>query len=388
MRQAGRVTELHAEPLEALRARTSEKWRSYPADVLPLFVAEMDYPLAPPVAAAIIDRVNASDTGYAGSPGGLPDAFAGFAARSWGWSVDPARVRTTTDVSVTIVESLRQSISPGDGVVINPPVYHPFFELIPEAGGRVIDVPLVDGGTGWALDLDGLERAFAAGARAFLLCNPHNPLGLVHSRHSLEAVAELAARYDVVVISDEIHGPLTREGVDFTPFLSVSEAARSVGIAVTSASKAWNLAGVKCAIMIAASDETTAILDRMPSEVGFRTSLLGLHASIAAFTEGEPWLADALAAVARSHELLRALLAERLPLVEFQPPEASYLAWLDFRALGWGDDPAARILSDAKVALNSGLSYGQQGAGFARLNVACSPEVMTDAVERISRLLN
>jgi cystathionine beta-lyase len=297
-------------------------------------------------------------------------------------------VRTTTDVSVTIVESLRQSISPGDGVVINPPVYHPFFELIPEAGGRVIDVPLVDGGTGWALDLDGLERAFAAGARAFLLCNPHNPLGLVHSRHSLEAVAELAARYDVVVISDEIHGPLTREGVDFTPFLSVSEAARSVGIAVTSASKAWNLAGVKCAIMIAASDETTAILDRMPSEVGFRTSLLGLHASIAAFTEGEPWLADALAAVARSHELLRALLAERLPLVEFQPPEASYLAWLDFRALGWGDDPAARILSDAKVALNSGLSYGQQGAGFARLNVACSPEVMTDAVERISRLLN
>ncbi|MDQ1562206.1 MAG: cysteine-S-conjugate beta-lyase, partial [Actinomycetota bacterium] len=202
------MTEVRADPLDLLRTRTSEKWLAYPADVLPLFVAEMDYPLAPVIADAIVDRVRASDTGYvAGSlPVGI--AFAGFAARRWGWDVDPGSVMTTTDVSVGIVEILRQVTAPGDGVVICPPVYPPFFDLIPEAGARVVEVPLLDDGGAWSLDLQGIEAAFAAGARAFLLCNPHNPVGLVHSRASLEAVSVLAARYGVTVVSDEIHGPL------------------------------------------------------------------------------------------------------------------------------------------------------------------------------------
>lgn len=378
------MTEVHADPLEVLRLRTSEKWTAYPADVLPLFVAEMDYPLAPVVARVMIDRIAASDTGYVASPGPLAPAFAGFAKRTWDWEVDPARVLTTTDVSVAIVEVLRLFVAPGGGVVITPPVYPPFFELAVEAGGTVVEVPLLDNGAGWALDLEGLERAFAAGAKAFLLCNPHNPLGLVHPRETLAAVAELADRYGVTVVSDEIHGPLAHGHVPFTPYLSVSPTAADHGVCVTSASKAWNLAGVKCAIMATSSERMTRLLSTLPTEVGFRTSILGLHASVAAFDHGASWLDGTVSAITTSRDLLATLLAEHLPEVGFRPPAASYLAWLDFSALGWGDDPATHALERARVALNPGPTFGTQGRGHLRLNFACSPEVLTEAITRLA----
>ncbi len=374
---------IEAEPLSVLRTRTSVKWTMFPPEVLPLWVAEMDYPLAAPVAGAMIERIAASDVGYAYSPLTLGTAFSSFATDAWGWTPDPASVRMATDVSVTIVEALRQVLQPGDPVVITPPVYAPFFELIPEAGGRVVEVPLLDDGVSWALDLPGLEAAFAAGARAFLLCNPHNPLGLVHSRASLAAVAELAERYGVIVVSDEIHGPLVHPGVEFTPYLSVSDAARDHGITVTSASKAFNLAGAKCAFMVASSPRTLALLDAMPEEVNYRTSILGLHASIAAFQHGREWLDEVLSALVASSGRLSTLLASELPGVTFRPPRASYLAWLDFRALGWGDDPAAEAMS-LGVALNAGPTFGSPGRGFARLNFACSPEVLDEAIARLA----
>ena len=375
---------IEAEPLDVLRTRTSVKWRMFPPGVLPLWVAEMDYPLAPEVAGAMIERIAANDTGYAYSPLALGESFASFASESWGWMPDPTSVRMTTDVSVAIAETLRQVLQPGDGVVITPPVYPPFFDLVPEAGGRVVEVPLIDDGREWSLDLAGLEAAFAAGARAFLLCNPHNPLGLVHSRAVLEAVAALADRYGVIVVSDEIHGPLVHPGVDFTPYLSVSDAARDHGIIVTSASKAFNLAGTKCAFMVSGSARTLALLDAMPDEVTYRTSLLGLHASIAAFQHGRPWLDGVLASLVASSARLAALISSELPGAIFRAPQASYLAWLDLRALRWGDDPAAEALTRG-VALNSGPTFGQQGRGFARLNFACGTEVLDEAIARLSR---
>lgn len=395
-----------APSLAELRTRTSEKWSAYPPEVLPLFVAEMDFPLAEPIAEALTDAIGRSDTGYAGPDDALPDAFASFADRRWGWTVDPRRVSTTTDVSVVIVEALRLATAPGDGVVINPPVYAPFADLVREAGCAVVEVPLLEreasGGAGegggavdaaggggsagavWSLDLQGLERAFAAGAGAYLLCNPHNPLGLVHSRQQLEAVAELAARYDVTVVSDEIHAPLTHDGVEFTPFLDVSDAAREHGVAAHSASKAWNLAGLKCALFVSASDRMHRMLAALPEEVHFRTSLFGRLAATAAFTAGEPWLDAALVIIEDNDALLARLLAERMPRVRFVPPDASYLAWLDFREAGWGDDPSIRALAQARVALNPGPSFGAQGRGFARLNFACSPELLTEAVSRLA----
>ncbi|NEN04437.1 aminotransferase class I/II-fold pyridoxal phosphate-dependent enzyme [Diaminobutyricibacter tongyongensis] len=376
---------VEAESLSELRQRTSEKWRTFPPDVLPLFVAEMDYPLAEPIADALIAAVKRSDTGYIGPGDELQRAFCSFAGRHWGWSVQPGQVTTTTDVSVVIVEALRLVIRPGDGVVINPPVYPPFFDLVPEAGGRIVEVPLVDGGDrGPRLDLDGIERAFAAGARAFLLCNPHNPVGLVHSETDLRAVADLAERYDVAVVSDEIHAPLTHSDATFTPFLAVSESARRHGIAAHSASKAWNLAGLKCALMVTAHDMMAARVATLPKEVEVRTSLFGRIASTAAFENGEEWLAGMLASVESNRARLRRLLGERLPGVVCREPHASYLAWLDFRALGWGDDPSAHALDAAKVALVAGTDFGTPGRGFARLNFACSPEVLTEAIERLA----
>lgn len=372
---------VEAEPLERLRERTSAKWRLFPPDVLPLFVAEMDYPLAPPIIRVLQERIAASDSGYVASPQEVGVAFSGFASRRWGWRVDPSGIRTTTDVSVCIVETLRRVIRPGDGVIIMSPVYAPFTDLVSEAGGTPVDVPLT-GDVGF--DLDAVAAALHGGARAMLISNPHNPLGHPHSAESLAALAELAAAHGVTVVSDEIHGPLAHAGHEFTPFLSVSDAAREWGIAVTSASKAFNLAGFKCALMIAASDRGIAVLDGMWEEVAYRTSILGYHASVAAFTEGDDWLDGAIAAIDRSGALLTALLAEHLPEVVYAPPKASYLAWLDCRALGWGDDPAARALEVARVALNPGIEFGPSGAGFARLNLACSPEVLTEAVRRLA----
>lgn len=376
--------DVHADPLPALRARTSEKWTAFPPDVLPLFVAEMDYPLAPPVARAIIGRVEASDTGYVHGAGELPAAFAGFAERTWGWRPEESGVRTTTDVSVAIVETLRRAVRPGDGVVIMPPVYPPFADLVAEAGAARVDVPLVDRDGTPAVDLDGLERALAHGARAVLLCHPHNPVGVVHPPETLRRIAELAREHGATVVSDEIHGPLVQRAADFTPFLAVSDDAREVGVCVTAASKGWNLAGTKCALMVAASDRSLALLDGMPEEVGFRTSILGLHASVAAYREGGEWLAGVLAAIDVNRHLLADLLAERLPAVRYRVPDATYLAWLDFREAGWGDDPARRALA-AKVALVPGPAFGAEGRGHARLNLACAPEVLTEAIHRLAR---
>ncbi len=372
---------VEAEPLERLRERTSAKWRLFPPDVLPLFVAEMDYPLAPPIIRVLQERIAASDSGYVASPQEVAVAFAGFAERRWGWRIEPSGIRTTTDVSVCIVESLRGVIAPGDGVIIMSPVYAPFTDLVAEAGGRPVDVPLT---ADFAFDLDAVAAALDGSVTAMLISNPHNPLGHPHSPESLVALAALAAAHGVTVVSDEIHGPLAHVGHSFTPFLSVSDAAREWGITVTSASKAFNLAGFKCALMVSASARGLAVLNGMWDEVAFRTSILGYHASVAAFAEGDEWLDGAIAAIDRSGALLATLLAEHLPEVGYTPPGASYLAWLDLRALGWGDDPAARVLEVARVALNPGLEFGPSGAGFARLNLACSPEVLTEAITRIA----
>jgi cystathionine beta-lyase len=376
-----------AEKLDRLRTRTSEKWTTYPPDVLPLFVAESDFPLAEPIASALHAAIDRSDTGYIGDDAGAAaTAFAGFAERRWGWGVDPERVSTTTDVSVVIVEALRAVIRPGDGVVVTPPVYPPFFELIPEAGGRVVEAPLArDGEGGRALDLDAIDRALASGARAVLLCNPHNPLGLVHSRESLAALSEAVERHGAVVVSDEIHAPLTHSDASFTPYTTVSDAARDHTISAHAASKAFNLAGLKCALFVTASDRMTRLVRGMPAEVEERTSLFGRIATTAAFDRGDGWLDGVIASIEDNRRLLGSLLAERMPEVGYREPHASYLTWLDFTNVGWGADPAAVALERARVALNSGPAFGREGAGFVRLNIGCSPEVLTEAVDRLAR---
>ncbi|PKQ33456.1 MAG: aspartate aminotransferase [Actinobacteria bacterium HGW-Actinobacteria-11] len=383
------MLQVKALPLAELRERSSEKWREYPADVLPLFVAETDFPLAPAVSAALQRAVAVGDTGYVASRTPLAESFAAFAARRYGWSPDPARMRSTADVSMGLVEILRRVTQPGERVVVTPPVYPPFYDLVAESGAEVERVPLRDTGIGWELDLAGIRDAFEDGATAMLLCNPHNPTGTVHARESLAALADLAEEFGVAVISDEIHAPLAQPGTGFTPFLAASDAARRVGYAVVSASKAFNLAGLKCALMVTADEETTAVVQGLPVEVEWRTGQFGLLAAVAAFSEeSDEWLDGLLRTLDENRVLLEDLLASHLPGARYRIPDAGYLAWIDLSALGWGENPARRILRDAKVALHFGPAFGIEGAGHVRLNFGTSPEILTEAVERIAALVD
>ncbi|MFE5671169.1 MalY/PatB family protein [Agromyces sp. NPDC056523] len=375
-----------ADPIDLLRTRTSAKWTSYDPDVLPLPVAEMDYPLAEPIAEALHVAVRRSDTGYNRGSRPVAEAFAEFAAQRLGWEPDPGRVTCTADVSMGIVEVLRRVVEPGDRVIINPPIYPPFFDLVTEAGATVLEVPLAGGiDDGWSLDLAGIEAAFADGARAMVLCNPHNPVGHVHSRDDLAALADLAARFGVAIVSDEVHGPLAQPGSPYVPFLTVSDAAREHGIAITAASKAFNLAGLKAAMILTASERGDDVRAKLPYEVEWRMGQFGAIASIAAFRHGAYWLDGVLASIDDNRRLLVDLLADLLPGVRYRMPDASYLAWLDLSALGWGDDPAERALAQARVALASGPGFGAEaGRGHARLNLACSPEVLSEAITRLA----
>jgi len=376
-----------AEPIERLRRRTSSKWQSFGSEYLPMFVAEMDYPLAPVIQEALHEAIDLSDTGYVDAHAGIRGAaraLADFAEDRWDWRPDPEGMGTTTDVSVVIVESLRRLAAPGDGVIITPPVYPPFFDLVREAGARVVEVPLRDDGEEWALDLDGIDAAFAAGARGILLCNPHNPLGLVHSRERLEALSDIVERHGGFVVSDEIHAPLVHTGASFTPYLDVSPAAAEHGIAAHSASKAFNLAGLKCGLFVTAGHRMRELVRTLPDEVGFRTGLFGVIATRVGFAEGRDWLDGTIAAIEENRRLLTQYLAELLPRAGYREPRASYLAWLDLNEYGWGEDPARALRRSAGVVLSNGPRFGEQGRGFARLNFACSPELLREAIERIA----
>jgi cysteine-S-conjugate beta-lyase len=369
--------------LETLRQRTSEKWRRYPADVLPAFVAEMDFDLAAPIVEAVTAALAAGDCGY-GYKGELGEAFAAFAGKRLRWSPDPARVYAIPDVMTGVSEVIQAVTPPGAGVVINPPVYQPFFYRIRLAGRRVVEAPLRRGHDGrYDLDTDALDRALAAdGVAAYLLCSPHNPAGRVWSREQLTAVADICARHGVVLLVDEIHAPLALAGAKHVPFLSLGHGHCERTVSFTSASKAWNTPGLKCGVAIAGSADLCSVLDErwealIPGQVG----VLG---SVAAFADGLPWLDALLAQLDENRGLLARLLGQHLPAVRYRPPEASFLAWLDCRALGLGDDPAAAFRNRGRVALSPGPGFGAEGRGFARLNIGTSPELIEEAVRRMA----
>lgn len=375
--------------LEQMRRHRSAKWSRVPADVLPAWTAEMDVRTAPAVAEALHTAVERSDLGYAGDPRPVVEAFAGFARDTWGWDpvADSGSVRVMADVGVGVQEVLRAVTSPGDRVMLNPPVYLSFYPWIHELGLTPDDVPMLDQDRGGRLDLEGMERSLAGGTRVVLLCSPHNPLGTVTPREDLAAVAELAKAYGALVISDEIHAPLVHPGSDrqFVPFLAVSDAAREVGIALQSPSKAWNLAGLKLAVGAVA--DRSRWPEGMPGGLDWGSGILGQYAAVAAWTDGREWLQLVRREIQERAAQLEELLAEHLPGVRYHRPSASYLAWLDCRELGLGDDPAAVFLERGRVLLSSGPAFGPGGVGFARLNIGTSRELMTEAVRRMAASL-
>ena len=374
--------------LTALRQRKSHKWRAYPPDVLPAFVAEMDFDLAEPITAAVTSALAMGDTGYA-HPGELGTAFAQFASGRWGWSPDPARVFPIPDVMTGIAEVVEALVPRSGGIVINPPVYPPYLIRFGFAGRRIINAPLAHAADGrYALNPDAVEEALSQpGAAVYLLCSPHNPTGNVWTRADLEMVAEACQRHGTVLLVDEIHAPLVLSGADFVPFLSLDqEITRSPSTFVfTSASKAWNIPGLMCGLAVAGSDEGVQLLERRWEAL--LAGHLGVLASVAAFTDGLPWLDAVRGQLEENRALLTRLLAGHLPAVGYAEPEASFLAWLDCRDLGLGDDPAAVFLDKGRVALGHGPDFGAEGHGFARLNMGTSPELLEEVVRRVASAL-
>jgi len=373
-------------PLPELRARRSFKWRAYPADVLPTFVAEMDVTLAEPVTRVLQEAIAAGDTGYATPDPELAAAVASFHLQRFGWRLDPGGVSLLPDVMTGVTEVLRAAVPPGSEVVISTPVYPPFFGHIASAGCRPVEAPLARSGAGYRLDLDALEAAFAAGAPAYLLCNPHNPTGLVFTVDELRAVAGLADRYQVLVLADEIHAPLTLEGSRHVPYLSLPEA-EARGIAFVSASKGWNLPGLKCAQLVTVAPSMRDLVGRLPEELAYGAGNLGVIASIAAYRDGGPWLDELLVMLDLNRRLLADLLADRLPGVGYVPPRGTYLAWLDCSELKLPEEPARVFLRRGRVALRPGPDFGTPGRGWVRATIATAPEILTEIVERMRAAL-
>jgi len=369
---------------EELRRRTSMKWTAYDPDVLPMWVAEMDFPLAEPIRRVLHALVDRGDTGYP-TGGRYVDAFARFAARRYGWTLDPALGATVPDVMTGVEYAIDRLTEPGDGVAFLTPAYPPFFLSVATTRRAVAAVPMAgDADAGWTVDGDALDAALRAGAKAVLLCNPQNPTGRVFGLDELSIVAALADRHGVPVISDEIHAPLILDhSTQHVPFPILSANC----VCVHSASKGWNLPGLKAAILIAGS---RAIHDRLAGpaleELSERTGIFGVAAGTAAFDDSEAWLSDTVDYLAGNHRLVADLLPEALPGARVTRAQATYLAWLDLRGSGLVGEPADVLLDKARVALVRGPSFGSPYRGFARMNVGTSRPLVQAALDRIAGL--
>ncbi|MFP5336818.1 MAG: MalY/PatB family protein, partial [Actinomycetes bacterium] len=360
------------------RARQTVKWDQAPPDVLPVWVAETDFATCPAVQAALEDAVARGAYGYPPfdhrTP--LPEATARMCRREWGWDVAPSRVVLVGDVMAGILLALR-TLCDEAPVVVPTPTYPPFLDVVPLAGRELVTVPLDPDAAVAALDLDRIDAALAAGARTVLLCNPHNPWGRAFRREELEGLRDVVLRHGARVVSDDVHAPLVLPGAEHVPYATLPGAAEHT-TTVLSASKAFNVPGLKCAQVVAGTEADRAALRSVPLVANHGTSPLGIVANTAAWDDGAPWLASLLQRLADNRALLESLVAHHLPSVRMRRLEATYLAWLDVRALvdgrGAGDDPASLALARGRVMVNDGRTFGPGGEGHVRLNLATSPE--------------
>jgi len=359
------------------------KWGTMPPGVLPAWVAEMDYALDPVVRNALIRAVHAGVTGYPTDPedSALGKAYAGFADRHFGWPVDPEWVLPVVDVTAGVRVAIDVLSEPAP-VVFPTPGYSPQFSVPAITGRQRVDLPVEPDADRAEIDLDHLDALFAAGARTLMLTQPHNPWGRAFTRAELEGVRDVALRHGARVVSDEIHAPLVLPGAEHVPYLSL-EGTTDHAVAVVAASKAFNTAGLRCAQVVAPDPVARSALRREPMARNDSWSPLGVVAAVAAYDEGDPWLASLVGRLTELRSLLGDLLATHLPEVRMRPLEATYLAWLDARAYGHAD-PAAVALDRGRVKLGPGHDYHPGVEGHVRLNLATSHERLTEIVRRLA----
>lgn len=385
-----RPTRLDELDIHVLRGRRSEKWHTYPSDILPAWVAEMDFPIAAPIQAELRRFTESGDVGYPIAPAdtGLPDVFCERMRERFDWSPDPRRVEILSEVVQGMYLALEAFSQPGEGVVVQTPIYPPFLGSIRETRRRLVENRMRAEDDRLDFDLDALAHAIDAETRILFFCNPHNPSGRVFSRPELERVATIAIEHDLVVVSDEIHGDLVHDGRKHIPFATLGPEIAKRTVTLTSASKAFNIPGLRCAI---AHFGDAALQTRfntvLPRHVRGGLGLFGLYASIAAWRWAQPWLDEVRPYLEANRDFAERALAERIPEIRFHRPEATYLAWLDCRALSLPISPAAHFMRHGRVALSDGRNFGDGWEGYARLNFATSRPILTQIIDRMAKAI-
>ncbi|MEB3033832.1 MalY/PatB family protein [[Mycobacterium] nativiensis] len=370
---------------DQLRARKTIKWNRFEPDVLPLWIAEMDFPTAPAVLDGARACVEDEEFGYPvfGSDA-LPVAVASWCERRYGWAVRPEWVRVVPDVLKGMEVVIGFLTRPESPVVLPVPAYMPFFDVLQVTGRQRVEIPMAQQESGrYVMDLDALDAAFAAGAGSLILCNPNNPLGTAFTADELRAIVDIAARHGARVIADEIHAPLVYDRPHVAA-ASVSDAAADTVVTLMSASKGWNLPGLMCAQVMLSNQRDADAWDRINFLHTMGASTVGIRANIAAYTDGGDWLDQLLGYLRANRDHLTHALPAAVPGLRISNPDATYLAWVDFRALGLPVEPADLLLADARVALSPGIPFGAAtGRGCARLNFGTTRAILDRAIEAI-----
>ena len=364
------------------RSRVGVKWERYGPDVVPAWVADMDFDPPAPVIEALRVHLDRGDLGYGPFAGELAAHWANWQERHHGWRPDVERIRPFTSALHALEVALWNTTEPDDGIVVFTPIYYPFLDAIADSGRRRVDVPLDP--HGWRIDADRLEAVIDDTTRMILFCNPHNPTGRVFDVEEVAAVADVAERHDLLVITDEIWGDLVQPGSQHRPLAIADERFGGRLVTLGSASKTFNLAGLRTAVAHIDHAPLLDALSAMPGHLQGSPSSLGVVGTIAAWTEGDDWLAAAGRTITARFAQLARRLATDVPSVRLHPPQATYLGWLDFRGAGLGDDPSRTLVQHFGVALSSGPTFGPNGAGFARINVATSEAILDQVIDRIA----
>ncbi|MBV8182156.1 MAG: pyridoxal phosphate-dependent aminotransferase [Mycobacterium sp.] len=374
---------------QQLRGRKTIKWNHFGPDVLPLWIAEMDFATAPAVLDGIRACVANEEFGYpAFREETLPRATADWCQHRYGWRVAPEWVRVVPDVLKGLELVIHFLTRPESPVVLPVPAYMPFFDLLQITGRQRVEIPMLQQDSGrYVLDLDALDAAFAGGAGSLILCNPNNPLGTAFREDELRAIVDIAARHDARVIADEIHAPLVY-GRPHVAAASVSDTAAHTVVTLMSASKGWNLPGLICAQVVLSNEHDAREWEHINKLHKMGVSTVGIRANIAAYNYGAGWVDGLLGYLRANRDHLAATLPALSPGVKVNTPEATYMSWVDFRALKLPTEPAEHLLANAKVALSPGIPFGATvGSGFARLNFGTTRAILDRAITAIAAAL-
>jgi len=370
------------------RGSDSVKWRCYDSDVLPLWVADMDFPSPEPVIRALRERVEHGIFGYGIEPPELREVIVERLQRLYGWQVSPNALVFLPGVVVGFNLASHAFASPGDGVLVQTPVYPPILHAWRQAGlisQQATLTRLPDGRH--EIDFDAFERAISERTRLFILCNPHNPVGRVFRRDELQRLAEICLRHDVLICSDEIHGDLIFSGQQHLPIASLAPEIADRTITLLAPSKTYNIAGLQAAYAVIPNPELRQRYVAANAGLVGHPGVLAYTAALAAYRGGQPWLDEALRYLEGNRDWLYDYVRRELPTLTMAQPEGTYLAWLDCRQAGIQGNPHEFFLEQARVALNDGASFGPGGEGFVRLNFGCPRSTLEEAARRMKEAL-